>query len=109
MDLKIPLAVCVGVDSEIETACAALTPQGMSTRFAEIPGGNNAGDTKTHDIRDAAGLTEESYAAPETEPPPYSGDRKGGSQNTKELIFKGYDIWKAYPETRATLPAVEDL
>jgi hypothetical protein len=72
MDLKIPLAVCVGVDSEIETACAALTPQGMSTRFAEIPGGNNAGDTKTHDIRDAAGLTEESYAAPETEPPPVS-------------------------------------
>lgn len=52
MDLKIPLAVCVGVDSDIETACATLMSQGMSTDFAEILGGNTAGDTKMHDILD---------------------------------------------------------
>ncbi|OKP06600.1 hypothetical protein PENSUB_120 [Penicillium subrubescens] len=41
----------------------------MSTHFAEILGGNTGGDTKMHDIRDAAGLTEESYAVREAEPP----------------------------------------
>ena len=42
----------------------------MSTHFVPIPRGNTAQHTKMHDTRDAAGLTEESYAVPETEPGP---------------------------------------